>query len=135
MHLLVVSAPPYSILQTTISMADIKLDFEKLSMEFSRQQNSINDLADARSKLETQYQENKIVLEEFEFLNEDSKIYKLTGPVLMPQDFGEAKMNVTKRIEFIQGEIKRVEDKIEKEQKLMEETRNKLLAVRAQMGN
>lgn len=116
-------------------MADIKLDFEKLSMEFSRQQNSINDLADARSKLETQYQENKIVLEEFEFLNEDSKIYKLTGPVLMPQDFGEAKMNVTKRIEFIQGEIKRVEDKIEKEQKLMEETRNKLLAVRAQMGN
>lgn len=115
-------------------MADIKLEFEKHSLEFSRQQNTINDLADARTKLETQYQENKIVLEEFDFLNEDSKIYKLTGPVLMPQDFAEAKMNVSKRIEFIQGEIKRVEDKIEAEQKLMEETRNQLLAVRAQMG-
>lgn len=115
-------------------MADIKLEFEKHSLEFSRQQNAINDLADARTQLETQYQENKIVLEEFDFLNEDSKIYKLTGPVLMPQDYAEAKMNVSKRIEFIQGEIKRVEDKIENEQKQMEETRNKLLAVRAQMG-
>lgn len=116
-------------------MADDKLQFEKLSLAFSSQQNNLSELAEARSKLETQYQENKIVLEEFEFLNEDSKIYKLTGPVLMPQDYGEAKMNVSKRIEFIQGEIKRVEEKIENEQKLMEETRNKLLQVRAQMAS
>lgn len=102
-------------------------------MEFSNAQTSMNELADARSKLETQYQENKIVLEEFDHLNEESKIYKLTGPVLMPQDYAEAKMNVTKRIEFIQGEVKRVEEKIESTQKGMEETRNKLLEVRSQM--
>lgn len=115
-------------------MSDPKAQFEALLMEFSKAQSTMNDLADARSKLETQYQENKIVLEEFGFLNEESKIYKLTGPVLLPQDYAEAKMNVTKRIEFIQGEIKRVEEKLETEQKDMEETRNKLLQVRAQIG-
>lgn len=116
-------------------MADVKQQAEQLSLEFSALQSNLSDFVEARSQLETQYQENKIVLEEFEFLNEDSKIYKLTGPVLMPQDYGEAKLNVSKRIEFIQGEIKRVEEKIEKEQKLMEDTRNKLLQLRSQMAS
>lgn len=115
-------------------MADLKLQFEKLSLAFNGQQNNLTELAESRSQLETQYQENKIVLEEFEYLNENSKIYKLTGPVLMPQDYAEAKMNVSKRIEFIQSEIKRVEEKIENEQKLMEDTRNKLLEVRSSMN-
>ncbi|EGW33750.1 uncharacterized protein SPAPADRAFT_48867 [Spathaspora passalidarum NRRL Y-27907] len=115
-------------------MSDIKQQFESLSLEFSNDQNSLNELISARSQLETQYQENKIVLAEFENLNEDSKIYKLTGPVLLPQDFTEAKLNVTKRIEFIEGEISRVETKIADQEKKIETTRNKLLAVRAQLG-
>lgn len=89
----------------------------------------------ARSTLETQYQENKIVLNEFDNLNEDSKIYKLTGPILMPQEYGEAKLNVTKRIEFIEGEIKRVETKIGDEEKKIEATREKLIAIRSQMSS
>lgn len=35
----------------------------------------------------------------------DARIYKRTGPVLVPQDFSEAKDNVEKRIEFIRGEL------------------------------
>lgn len=116
-------------------MADIKQQFESLLMEFTKQLSQLNELADARSQLETQYQENKIVLEEFDHLNEDSKIYKMTGPVLMPQDYAEAKMNVTKRIEYIQGEIKRVEEKIETTQLEMETTRSKLMQVRSQMAS
>lgn len=116
-------------------MADLKQQAEQLSLDFNAQQTSYSELVEARSQLETQYQENKIVLEEFEFLNEDLKIYKLTGPVLMPQEYSEAKLNVSKRIEFIQGEIKRVEEKIEKEQKNMEDTRNKMLQLRTQMAS
>lgn len=108
--------------------------FEKLSLEFSNQQNTINDLMTARSQLETQYQENKIVLTEFDNLNEDSKIYKLTGPVLLPQDYTEAKLNVSKRIDFIELEINRVETKITEEEKKMEATRTQLMAIKAQMG-
>ncbi|KAM9908925.1 hypothetical protein OXX80_000306 [Metschnikowia pulcherrima] len=115
-------------------MTDASQQFEALSMEFTQAQQAMNELLEARSKLETQFQENKIVLEEFESMKEDAKIYKLTGPVLMPQDFGEAKMNVSKRIEFISGEIKRAEEKIEKSQASMEETRAKLLQIRSQMG-
>lgn len=115
-------------------MTDPRQQFEKLSLEFSTLQNSLNELVEARSKLETQFQENKIVLNEFENLNEDSKIYKLTGPVLLPQDYSESKLNVGKRIEFIQDEIKRVETKIDGTQKLMEKTRDQLLEVRAALA-
>lgn len=114
-------------------MADAK-QFEALSLEFSQQQNNLNDLMTARSQLETQYQENKIVLSEFELLNDDSKIYKLTGPVLLPQDYSEAKMNVSKRIEFIEGEIQRVEEKILKEETEIGNTRDKILALRAKQA-
>lgn len=134
MHVILFYSPTL-LTEIESTMADLKLQFEKLSLAFSEQQSNLTQLAEGRSQLETQYQENKIVLEEFEYLNEDSKIYKMTGPVLMPQDYAEAKLNVSKRIEFIQGEIKRVEEKMENEQKLMEETRNNLLAVRAQMAN
>lgn len=111
-----------------------KQEFETLSLEFSNLQTQLNELVDARSKLETQFQENKIVLAEFDHLNEDLKIYKLTGPILLPQDYSESKMNVEKRIEFIQDEIKRVEAKIEALQKQIEQTRDKLLAVRQKIG-
>ena len=116
-------------------MADTKQDFEKISLEFSNAQRNLNELMTARSTLETQYQENKIVLSEFDHLNEDSKIYKLTGPILMPQDYNEAKLNVNKRIEFIEGEIKRVETKIGDEEKKIEAYREKLIAIRTKMNS
>lgn len=115
-------------------MTEPRQQFEKYSLEFSNLQNTLNDLVEARSKLETQFQENKIVLNEFENLNEDSKIYKLTGPILLPQDYSESKMNVSKRIEFIQDEISRVESKIDGTQKLMEQTRDKLLEIRSALA-
>lgn len=102
-------------------------------MAYTKSQSSFSELVEARSKLETQFQENKIVHDELEALDESAKIYKMTGPVLMPQDYSEAKMNVSKRMEFIEGEIKRVEDKLKTTQKDMETTRDKLLQVRAQL--
>lgn len=104
--------------------------FEQLLMELSKAQTEMSELATARTKLETQFQENKVVLEEFEKLDSGSTIYKLVGPALMRQDYAEAKMNVDKRIEFIQNEIKRVDDKMETHQKHMEETRSKLIQLR-----
>mgnify|MGYP001481409881 CR=1 FL=1 len=56
-------------------MTDASQQFEALSMEFTQAQQAMNELLEARSKLETQFQENKIVLEEFESMKEDAKIY------------------------------------------------------------
>lgn len=52
--------------------------------------------------------ENDMVLTEFKMLSEESKVYKLVGPILAKQDLEECKSNVTKRIEFIDKEIARL---------------------------
>lgn len=114
-------------------MTDVKNLLEELLLKYSKTQSALNELVEARSKLETQFQENKIVHEELEILDDKAKIYKMTGPVLMPQDYEEAKMNVSKRMEFINHDIKRVEEKIESTQKELETLREKLLQVRAQL--
>ncbi|KAI5969715.1 YKE2 [Candida margitis] len=115
-------------------MSDLNKKLETLSLQFSNHQSSLNDLIASRSTLETQYQENKIVEQEFTNLSESDKIYKLTGPVLLPQDYAEASMNVNKRIEFITGEIKRVETKIEVEEGEMEKIRGEIIALRTQQS-
>ena len=53
--------------------------------------------------------ENEAVIAEFKMLDEDAKVYKLVGPILAKQDLGECKSNVSKRIEFIDKEIARLE--------------------------
>jgi prefoldin beta subunit len=80
-------------------------DFERASLEFNKLQTELSDLLSSRQQLETQFQENDIVRKEFETLEDDAKIYKLTGPVLLPQDKAEASLNVEKRIEFIKKEV------------------------------
>lgn len=82
-----------------------KNEFEQISLEFNRLQTELQDLLSLRQKLETQFQENSIVLNEFKNLEDDAKIYKLIGPVLLPQDKNEANINVEKRIEFIKNEM------------------------------
>jgi prefoldin beta subunit len=52
--------------------------------------------------------ENDMVLTEFNLLGADANVFKLVGPVLAKQDLDECKMNVTKRIEFIDKEIARL---------------------------
>ena len=42
---------------------------------------------------------------EFAGLDEESKIYKLVGPVLLQQDKSEATMAVNGRLEFIEKEM------------------------------
>lgn len=53
-------------------------------------------------------------LQELKLLEEDANVYKLVGPVLVKQDLVEAKANVSKRLEFIRGEIERVEQQLAK---------------------
>lgn len=109
------------------------MDPNKLTDAFQDLQTQLQTQMTSRQKLETQFQENKIVLEEFETLADDAKVYKLIGPVLLPQELAEAKINVEKRIEFIQKEIQGVEDNVDKTKKEMTNVRNKLVEARTQM--
>jgi Prefoldin subunit len=51
-------------------------------------------------------------LKELKLLDEDANVFKLIGPALVKQDLVEAKSNVTKRLEYIQAEIDRIETNI-----------------------
>ncbi len=46
-----------------------------------------------------------MVKNEMNFLEDTDVVYKLTGPVLVKTDHEEAKMNVDKRLEFINKEM------------------------------
>jgi prefoldin beta subunit len=88
---------------------------------------------DARQKLESQQQENKGVQGEFDKLDEDSKIYKIVGPVLLKQDKNEAVMAVNGRLEFIEKEIKRIEGQIKEAQEMAEKKRAEIVQFQTQL--
>ncbi|CAI5476738.1 unnamed protein product, partial [Closterium sp. Yama58-4] len=62
-----------------------------------------------RRQYSVQLNENEMVQKELELLEEDAKVFKLIGPVLVPQDLAEARANVRKRLEYISSEVKRLE--------------------------
>ena len=66
-------------------------------------------LVSTRAQLGSQVQENEMVLDELKRLDEDASVFKMIGPALIKQDLVEAKSNVGKRVEYIKGEIDRVE--------------------------
>ena len=49
-------------------------------------------------------------------MDEDTKVYKLVGPALMAVELDESKSNVDKRLEFIETELKKLDDTIAKKQ-------------------
>lgn len=66
----------------------------------------------ARQQFAQQLHENELVMNELKLLDEDATVYKLIGPALVKQDHEEATSNVNKRLEFIKGEMKRIENRL-----------------------
>ncbi|APA14354.1 hypothetical protein SS1G_11826 [Sclerotinia sclerotiorum 1980 UF-70] len=93
-------------------MAEQQQRLQVLTEEYQKLQTDLQNSISSRQKLESQQQENKGVQKEFAALSSDSNIYKLVGPVLLKQDKTEAVMAVDGRLEFIEKEIKRVEQAI-----------------------
>jgi prefoldin beta subunit len=62
-----------------------------------------------RTTFQQQLTENSMVKRELDLLTDESKVFKLVGPVLIKQDMAEATANVGKRIEYIAKETERLE--------------------------
>ncbi|KAF2859563.1 Prefoldin beta-like protein [Piedraia hortae CBS 480.64] len=108
------------------------MSLQTKSEEFNTLQNEQSNLIQARSKLDSQRQENLSVQNEFNGLNEEAKVFKLVGPVLLKQDLDEAKTTVSGRLEFIGNEIKRVEREIEGNKEKSETLRGEIMSLQAQ---
>ncbi|XP_078393665.1 prefoldin subunit 6 [Cetorhinus maximus] len=101
----------------------------KLQSEVEKYQGVQKDLSkclSARQKLEAQVTENTIVKEELDLLESTNSVFKLIGPVLVKQDLEEAKSTVAKRLEYINGEIKRYEGQMKELEKKSEQQRETL---------
>ena len=71
---------------------------------------TIQTLINQKQQVVSQLNENTLVKGELDLIDDDgTKIFKLVGPVMLPIELGEAKENVGKRLEFIEGEVVRIE--------------------------
>jgi prefoldin beta subunit len=52
------------------------------------------------------------LVQELGRLDDSATVYKLIGPAMIKQDLLEANTNVSKRLEYINGEVKRISGKL-----------------------
>ncbi|KIK07423.1 hypothetical protein K443DRAFT_673341 [Laccaria amethystina LaAM-08-1] len=90
----------------------LAIKFQQVSGEYQKLQVDLSKAIEARQRLDAQLSENELVKQEFAQLTAENDVYKQIGPVLVKQDQAEAKTNVETRLQFIRGEIKRLEGQI-----------------------
>jgi len=103
------------------------------SNEYQRLQAELSNAVEARQRLDAQLSENELVKKEFATLTPNNVVFKLVGPVLIKQDQPEAKANIDKRLEFIRGEIKRIEVQLQDIEQKSEKKKLELVELQAQL--
>ncbi|KAF7964745.1 hypothetical protein HWV62_3386 [Athelia sp. TMB] len=113
------------------------------SAEYQTLQGDLQAAVEARQRLDAQLSENEMVkkqrtishrngMQEFAQLTPNNIVYKQIGPVLVPQDQSEAKSNVDTRLDFIRGEIKRVEGQLKEIGAKSEKKKQELVEIQAE---
>ncbi|GAA6052031.1 hypothetical protein JCM3770_002330 [Rhodotorula araucariae] len=90
-------------------MASIEAQLQAASSAYAKLETDYARAVESRQRLDAQRTENEGVRKELANLTDSNSVYKLVGPILMKQDHVEARTNVDKRLEWIAGEITRVE--------------------------
>lgn len=85
---------------------------QEATAAFQATQQDVQQNHSLRRNCLQQQHENEMVLQELKLLAEDANVYKMIGPVLVRQDTMEARSNVSKRLEFIAGELKRLDSQL-----------------------
>ncbi|KAK2705498.1 prefoldin subunit 6-like [Artemia franciscana] len=101
--------------------------------KFKGLQKDIQKYALARQRLDGQLSETKNVKEEVDILEPETGVYKLIGPALVKQDLEEAKQNVNKRIDYINGELQRHDKIIDDLNKKMDDQREVVSKIKQQL--
>ncbi|KAG1784078.1 prefoldin subunit 6 [Suillus placidus] len=111
----------------------LEFRFQSASTEYQKIQTELASLVENRTRLDAQLSENEMVKKEFAQLTPSNAVYKLVGPVLVPQDQNEAKTNVETRLEFIKSEIKRVDAQINEGEDRSEKKKNELVKIQTKL--
>lgn len=86
-----------------------------------------------RQQLNGQLNENEVVKTELDFVKDNEEVYKMIGKVLIKQDLVEAKQNVLKRMDFIKGEIKRIDNASTVTEMKLDDCRTKLTKLQQEL--
>ncbi|KAI9452121.1 prefoldin subunit 6 [Lactarius psammicola] len=103
------------------------------SSDYQKLQADLSSAVEARQRLDAQLSENELVKKEFSTLTPNNVVFKLVGPVLVKQDQAEAKGNVDKRLEFIGGEIKRIEVQLQEIEQKSEKKKLELVELQTEL--
>ena len=100
--------------------AHVHQEAEEEIAAYKELQGHINTLMQSRGRFLQQKSENEMVKGELEIGKDDAAVYKLVGPVLFKQEMDDVKENVVKRLEFINGEIEKVDAQVKAKQEEQE---------------
>ncbi|KAN0100520.1 Prefoldin [Tylopilus felleus] len=103
------------------------------SAEYQKLQSDLAVFVDKKTRLDTQLSENETVKKEFVNLTPNNTIYKVVGPVLVPQEHSEARTNIETRLDFIRGEMKRVDTQIKDTEDQLEKKKLELVDLQSQL--
>lgn len=74
-------------------------------MEAIKNQEHLRNLIEQKQKLDSQVNEILMAKEEVDLLDDGAVIYKLIGPLMVPQDLKEVKENIKGRLKLLQEKI------------------------------
>lgn len=114
-------------------MAELQKKLQTEVEKFQAVQKDYQKHVNLRQQLDAQMNENSLVKEELDRVEDGANVFKMIGPVLVKQDVTEAKQNVQKRIDYINGEIKRHEGAIKDLEKKQESQREALSKLQQQL--
>ncbi|GAA5961805.1 hypothetical protein JCM3765_004078 [Sporobolomyces pararoseus] len=116
-----------------MSATELTLKLQNTTSEFTKLQSDYSKAVENRQRLDAQKTENEGVKKEFSTLTPENQVYKLIGPILMKQDQDEAKHNVEKRLEWIEGEIKRTETNLKSLEGKLEAKKLEIMHIQTQI--
>ncbi|BDA41306.1 probable prefoldin subunit 6 [Coccomyxa sp. Obi] len=106
----------------------------KTELESLKQiQRDIQKNHQARQQFTQQKNENEMVLKELDLGSDEGSVYKLIGPALIKQDPVEARSNVGKRLEFINGELDRLDSRLKALEKQAAERQQKVVSIQQEV--
>merc|ERR1712166_152607 len=115
------------------NMQGLKNMYERELKTYQDGQREVGQLQTQRQQLTEQIAENAMVQAELKLLEDDAEVFKLVGPVLVPQDQAEAKANVEKRISYMKTEMDKCDKRLEERQGELEELQNKISGLQQKM--
>lgn len=110
-----------------------EVEFQREGNELRKLQKEVNRIDSMRQDYLLKKNENELVKSELDLLEPEAVIYKLIGPALIKQALPESKVNVEKRLEFINAEIERLVKHREDFLKRVEEQSAKVSKMQAEL--